>query len=376
MRQFCTELEDENGTHHDQLPKYHSLVRALAKWHEENYSKYSKMLKTDLGFRLMNTGLSDAKESLVFSENLTYTLGAKLAYFSVSDTLVKLILSCFSYGPSRTFLTAHGITGVQPGGGPWLRDASNEVWAIDQGLLEKIPLDELDPKTYEDNQTFLFNDGVATLNCSNYLELTMEGPSDSYFTYSLSITRKDDGNSPQNFITIENFPEDTIIYVRGESEIGMYGNVTDAHMDAGRYRMIGCSSITFPMCCKLSQATEDEESRHNLSDGKVQSFQFTNIERQTFEFTVDSSTEFKEIGHIRLVGTAQSEGSVTASVSDMGAYPILLTVSGSVGELSMAGHSFYLTCSQWLRTNMTSILLAIISVIFPAIIAIPSKSDN
>ena len=88
------------------------------------------------------------------------------------------------------------------------------------------------------------------------------------------------------------------------------------------------------------------------------------------------TTEFKEIGHIRLVGTAQSEGSVTASVSDMGAYPILLTVSGSVGELSMAGHSFYLTCSQWLRTNMTSILLAIISVIFPAIIAIPSKSDN
>lgn len=252
----------------------------------------------------------------------------------------------------------------------------DSIWAIDQGLLEKIPLDELDPKTYEDSQSFLFNDGVATLNCSNYLELTMEGPSDSYFTYSLSITRKDDGNSPQNFITIDNFPEDTIIYVRGESEIGMYGNVTDAHMDAGRYRMIGCSSITFPMCCKLSQATEDEENRHNLSDGKVQSFQFTNIERQTFEFTVDSSTEFKEIGHIRLAGTAQSEGSVTASVSDMGAYPILLTVSGNVGELSMAGHSFYLTCSQWLRTNMTSILLAIISVIFSAIIAMPSKSDN
>lgn len=103
MRQFCAELENENGAHHDQLSKYHSLVYALAEWHKENYTNYSEMLKTDLGFHLMNTGLSDATESLVFSENLTYTFGAKLAYFSVSDTLVKLILSCFSYGPSRSF---------------------------------------------------------------------------------------------------------------------------------------------------------------------------------------------------------------------------------------------------------------------------------
>lgn len=147
MRQFCAELENENGTHHDQLPQYHSLVCALAKWHEESYTKYSKMLKTDLGFRLMNMGLSDATESLVFSENLTYTFGAKLAYFSVSDTLVKLILSCFSYGPSRTFLTAHGITGVQSGGGPWLRDATNEVCMTE--ILAKVLRDEHIPFDFD-----------------------------------------------------------------------------------------------------------------------------------------------------------------------------------------------------------------------------------
>ena len=93
MRQFCADLENENGAHHDQLSKYRSLVYSLAKWHEENYTKYSEMLKADLGFHLMNTGLSDATELLEFSENLAYTFGAKLAYFSVSDTLVKLILS-------------------------------------------------------------------------------------------------------------------------------------------------------------------------------------------------------------------------------------------------------------------------------------------
>ncbi len=140
MRQFCAELENENGTHYDQLSKYRSLVCAIAKWHEENYTEYSEMLKADLGFHLMNTGLLDATELLVFSENLTYTFGAKLAYFSVSDTLVKLILSCFSYGPSRTFLTSHGITGVQCWDGPWLRDKSNEVCMTE--ILAKVLRDE------------------------------------------------------------------------------------------------------------------------------------------------------------------------------------------------------------------------------------------
>lgn len=145
MRQFCAELE--NGAHHDQLSKYHSLVQALAKWHEENYSKYSEMLKADLGFRLMNMGLSDATELLVFSENLTYTFGAKLAYFSVSDTLVKLILSCFSYGPSQAFLTAHGITGVPGGNDPWLRDKSNEVCMTE--ILAKVLRDEHIPFDFD-----------------------------------------------------------------------------------------------------------------------------------------------------------------------------------------------------------------------------------
>lgn len=147
MRQFCAELENENGAHHDQLSKYHSLVYALAEWHKENYTNYSEMLKTDLGFHLMNTGLSDATESLVFSENLTYTFGAKLAYFSVSDTLVKLILSCFSYGPSRSFLATHGITGVQGGSNPWLRDKSNEVCMTE--ILAKVLRDEHIPFDFD-----------------------------------------------------------------------------------------------------------------------------------------------------------------------------------------------------------------------------------
>lgn len=255
-------------------------------------------------------------------------------------------------------------------------ELSDSIWAIDQALLEEIPLEKLDLYEYMDDRTFLFNDGTATLDCTNYLELTMESPDDSDFTYSISITREDSGNGYKNLITIDNFPENTIIYVRGESEIGMYGNISNSHINAGRYRMMGCRRITFSPYSKSLQPIENKANEPDWSNVKVLAFQFTNIKRETFEFTVDSSTEFKEIGHIVISGVAKSDGDVSASISDMGAYPILLTLSGSVEELSMAGHSFYLTYGQWLRMNMTPILLALISVIFSAILAIPSQSSD
>lgn len=226
-------------------------------------------------------------------------------------------------------------------------------------------------------QIFPFDEGTATLQCSNYLELTMETPDHSYFPYSLSISRRDSGDGLKNNITIGNFPEDIEIYVRGESEIEMYGNVSDSHMSEGRYRITGCSSITFPMC---SEAVRPSAGRRgngtNVNDGKVRSFRFTNTDRQILEFTVDSTTEFKEIGHIELAGNAQNNGSVAVTLSDIGKYPIPLTLTGSVGELSMAGHSLYLTGKQWLRTNMTPILLALISVIFSVIFSKSSKTDE
>lgn len=254
--------------------------------------------------------------------------------------------------------------------------SSGPIWAIDQSLLVETSLEELELSEYEGSQTFLFDGGTATLDCDNYLELTIEGSEDLDFTYSLSITRQDNGNGPQNYITIDNFSKDTIIHVRGESEIGMYGNVSDSHMGPGRYRVTGCNGITFPMCPKSIQFIESNGNESNVSNGKVRSFQFTNIERQTLEFTVDASTEFKEIGHIELAGNAQSVGSVTVRISDMGEYPVSLILTGSVEELSMAGHSFYLTGAQWLRMNMTPILLALISVIFSVIITKPSGTGD
>lgn len=256
-------------------------------------------------------------------------------------------------------------------------NSKSPICAINQATIPPTMPDASDPFELVDAQTFPFVEGTATLLSNHYLELTMDSPDDSYFPYSLSITRQDSGDGFKNYITIENFPENVKIYVRSESEIEMYGNVSDSHMDAGRYRITGCSSIAFPMCSEALQSTAGIRANGtNVSDGKVISFRFKNADRQIFEFTVDSTTEFKEIGHIELAGTAQCDGSVGVIFSDMGEYPIPLTLAGSVGKLSMAEHSFYLTGEQWLRTNMTPILLALVSVIFSVIFSKPSEPSE
>ena len=45
-----------------------------------------------------------------YAYGLGYNFDAKQTYFNVADALTKLILSCYSAGPSREFYDAHGIT--------------------------------------------------------------------------------------------------------------------------------------------------------------------------------------------------------------------------------------------------------------------------
>lgn len=137
MRAFCHELEQ--GRHHSQLSKYHQTVQAIATWYKESYQQYEKMLQTELGIQLMSDKLQENLDLGSFTDDLSYTFGAKLAYFSVSDTLVKLLLSCFSYGRSQQFLSAHGISGL-PTTCPWLKDSSNELYLTE--ILAKVLRDE------------------------------------------------------------------------------------------------------------------------------------------------------------------------------------------------------------------------------------------
>lgn len=127
MLRFCEELE--HGCHQDELPKYRKLVKQIAAWYQDIHSNYADMLKMEQNLSTMSTELSQATDMLVYSEDLSYNFSAKLSYFSVSDTLVKLILSSFSYGATPDFLATHGIQRKNP---PkkicsWLADKDNEV---------------------------------------------------------------------------------------------------------------------------------------------------------------------------------------------------------------------------------------------------------
>lgn len=104
MLTFCPEIEQSR-----ELSKYQRMVEGIAVWYRESVERYGKMLRTELALQTMSRELEGLEEVLGFSEDLSYQFNTKSSYFSVSDALIKLILSKFSRGPSRLFLQQHGI---------------------------------------------------------------------------------------------------------------------------------------------------------------------------------------------------------------------------------------------------------------------------
>ena len=126
MRKFCYELE--SGAHRTEVQKYRALVEKLAKWHTDSYKKYSDLLKTEVSMTAMSAELANAKEPLDLTGDLSYNYGAKLSYFNAAEALLKLILSCFSYGPSKEFFREHGFNDTLFGKVPDLKKDCDTSW--------------------------------------------------------------------------------------------------------------------------------------------------------------------------------------------------------------------------------------------------------
>lgn len=194
------------------------------------------------------------------------------------------------------------------------------ISVVDQDLLLDTQWEDLDWKAYQDQQVFQFNNGSATLDSADYLQFTIKMPDNSSLIYSLEITtaESDDGIEKKNLVTLTDFPKKAIIILRSDSQIHMAGNISQNKMHAGAYRIFNCDSISFFTCPPHPYRIGDA-NEWGLS-ATVRSFQIRNSGRQTLEFTVDSQTEFKEIGHIDLEGVA--DGKLTLNISDLGAYPV------------------------------------------------------
>lgn len=107
MTSFCAELE--SGAHRNELQTYRNLVENIAEWYQNAYEAFSPRLLLEGGMHSLYEDIEKLKDQLAFTEDLNYNFSAKLSYFSVSDALVKLILSKYSYGASSQFLTTYGI---------------------------------------------------------------------------------------------------------------------------------------------------------------------------------------------------------------------------------------------------------------------------
>ena len=132
---FCDELE--RGLHRDKLSLYQKLLKDITKWYQDNYRNYASMLQSEAEnlYQKLNDSLDGQPDILEFAEDLSYQFGAKLPYFIISDTLVKLILSRYSYGPSQEFLDQHGIQ-TNSVRCSWLRYRCNEIQMVE--ILAKV----------------------------------------------------------------------------------------------------------------------------------------------------------------------------------------------------------------------------------------------
>ena len=124
---FCEEIEKKVSLANE----YHKQVENIKDWYKKAYDKYSRLLVTET--LLLS---ADYDDTLVPNESvfdLDFHFSTKLSYFSISDALVKLILSMYSFGPSDAFLKKYGIKcptiekNIKEIRNPsWIKDSSNE----------------------------------------------------------------------------------------------------------------------------------------------------------------------------------------------------------------------------------------------------------
>lgn len=132
---FCDEIE-HNPKYSSCRKECYSKIAEFVEWYISQHKKYSAKLRTEMDFQTISEEINKERESFF---DFGSTLDAKLSYFIVSDTLVKLILCKFSYGPDEKFLNKYGIN-IDPGQDSWLDCKENQFVLTE--ILAKVLKDE------------------------------------------------------------------------------------------------------------------------------------------------------------------------------------------------------------------------------------------
>ncbi len=102
--QFCAEIERDKKLSEE----YHSHLKRIKKWYSASVERYSNMITSELLLNAMEVDVRsfDGVDDIF---DLAYQYTTKTSFFSVSDALVKLMLSQFAIGPSVDFFNHYGI---------------------------------------------------------------------------------------------------------------------------------------------------------------------------------------------------------------------------------------------------------------------------
>ena len=125
---FCEEVEKNVSLANE----YHKQVDKIKDWYKKAYDKYSRLLVSEA--LLLSADYDDTLFPNESVFDLDFHFSTKSSYFSISDALVKLILSMYSFGPSDAFLKKYGIecpaiekTIRERRDPSWIKDPSNEL---------------------------------------------------------------------------------------------------------------------------------------------------------------------------------------------------------------------------------------------------------
>lgn len=231
---------------------------------------------------------------------------------------------------------------------------------------------KFDINNYDEADEFPFTDGTATLLTNDDADLSLEMPEGELFSYDIEIENKSNNQNNDdndircvNRVTIKNFPKDLRIYIRNSGNINCKGDKTLKEMKPAKYIVYDCDYIQFDMY-ESSDIKYDTEKSIGLSKN-IDSFYIQNSEKAELEYTYNSNTEFKELGHLGVYGKAK-DNYLKAEIKDLGQYPLPIKIEGRAGKLEIAGESVYLTLRQWITNNMTEIILAVLGIVFTDII--------
>ena len=101
---FCEEIEKKPKLREE----YHTHLKRIKKWYAISIKRYSALLTSELMIEAMEKDVSSFNGvDDIF--DLNYHFSTTTSFFSVSDGLVKLILSKYGIGPSEDFYNRYGI---------------------------------------------------------------------------------------------------------------------------------------------------------------------------------------------------------------------------------------------------------------------------